>query len=336
MTSRRLALRTPMKIRTRSGDLRKLFERRVNVQHLAERLWAVPASQDGASARKIMAEAGFDVLGVENGGFVSGYVEGATIDDRPCGQQIKTFHPSELVADSTPLIDVLPLLLKRPRLFVLKSNRVGEIVTRADLQKAPVRMLIFGLISLLEMNLLKLIREHYPEDSWEDLLSRARVQQARKVFEGRRERNEEIDLVDCLQLADKRTIILKNERLRTSLILGTRTAGEERLKRIEELRDRLVHAQGKHKPHHRPEPTESGPMAQRSWSSPLTGIGRAEPRVCSGLCEGSESETACGSNIQSIDQTRGPVHRRWMTSTAWISTDASSPWSASPTTSRIC
>ncbi len=232
-----------MKIRTRSEDLRELFERSVSVQHLAEELASCQASDDTSTASKIMAERGFDVLGVEDGGFVSGYVEGAKLEERTCDEQMKTFHPSELVADSTPLIDVLPLLHEKPRVFVLKENRVEEIVTRADLQKAPVRMLIFGFISLLEMNLLELIREHYPGNSWQDLLSETRLEKARALFKGRRERNEEIDLADCLQLCDKRDLILKNDKLRISLGLEPREAGEEQLRHIEDLRDKLAHAQ---------------------------------------------------------------------------------------------
>lgn len=232
-----------MRIRSTSGDLRNLFEQSINVQHLAESLVTVPASSTGSLALKMMTEAGFDVLGIEEGGFVSGYVQKATINDGPCWEQTETFHPSELVADSTPLIDVLPLLLKHPRLFVLRGHRVEEIVTRADLEKAPVQMLTYGLISLLEMNLLRLIRQYYPGDIWRPLLTDQRIEKAEELFARRRRRNEEIDLSDCLQLADKRTIVLKTKELVELLRLESTTSGQEFLKRVERLRDRLAHAQ---------------------------------------------------------------------------------------------
>jgi hypothetical protein len=56
-------------------------------------------------------------------------------------------------------------------------------------------------------------------------------------------RNEEIDLADCLQLCDKRTLLLKDDRLRESLSLGSNSQAERFLKGIEKLRDRLAHGQ---------------------------------------------------------------------------------------------
>ena len=224
-------------------DLRRLFENSVSVQHLSEEFVAVQASSEGSTACKLMKRRGFDTLGVEEEGSVFGYIERSRLEDGPLEGQIEMFHPSELVADSTPLLDVLPILLGKPRVFVLKGNRITEIVTRADLQKAPVRMLIFGLISLLEMSFLGLIRDYYPEDSWKGVLSDGRLRKARDLFELRQQLNEEIDLIDCIQFSDKGTLILKNDKLRAHLGLDPIPDGRRELKRIERLRDKLAHAQ---------------------------------------------------------------------------------------------
>ena len=232
-----------MKIRTRSVDLRRLFENSVSVQHLSEEFVAVQASGEGSTAGGLMKRRGFDTLGVEEEGSVFGYIERTKLEDGPLEGQIQVFHPSELVADSTPLLDVLPILLGKPRVFVLKGNRVAEIVARADLQKVPVRMLIFGLISLLEMNFLELIREYYPDDGWEEVLSDSRLKSAQDLFELRQQVNEEIDLIDCIQLSDKGTLILKNDKIRVHLGLDPISDGRRELVRIERLRNKLSHAQ---------------------------------------------------------------------------------------------
>ena len=53
----------------------------------------------------------------------------------------------------------------RDHLFVLDGPWLESIVTSAGLQKPPVRMLLFGLVSLFDMFLLTLVRKHCPEES---------------------------------------------------------------------------------------------------------------------------------------------------------------------------
>ena len=90
---------------------------------------------------------------------------------------------------------------------------------------------------------LHLIRDYYPDDSWQGSLSPGRLKMAKDLYTRRLARNEEIDLADCLQLCDKRTLLLKDDRLRESLSLGSNSQAERFLKGIEKLRDRLAHGQ---------------------------------------------------------------------------------------------
>ena len=57
----------------------------------------------------------------------------------------------------TPLVDVVSGLNRHPRLFVSVFGRVGGILTRSDLQKAPVRMWLFGMVTILEVGFVQLI-----------------------------------------------------------------------------------------------------------------------------------------------------------------------------------
>lgn len=55
--------------------------------------------------------------------------------------------------------------------------------------------------------------------------------------------NEAIDLADCLQFADKRTIVLNSDTLWSALGFPSKNKGKELLEALEHLRDELVHAQ---------------------------------------------------------------------------------------------
>jgi hypothetical protein len=137
----------------------------------------------------------------------------------------------------------MALLAEKSRLFILERNRVTAIVTRSDLEKAPVRLLLFGLVTLLEAQLLNLIRLYYDADGWQRFLSQRRLAKAEQLLQERAARDEEIDLSDCLQFSDKRDLVLRAERLRTLLGFKSKKSAERFLTEAEALRDRLAHAQ---------------------------------------------------------------------------------------------
>ena len=231
-------------LKSRHKDLRNLFAHSITVRHVLEKLQSCHADDDATVVRKRMEEdLDFDVMGVEEDGEVYGYVERSSLGTGPCRRYKRMFLPSDLIAESTPLIDLLPVLHNTPRIFVLDRNKVTGIVTRGDLQKAPVRMLLFGLVTLLEMHLLRLVRIHYPKDSWQSLLSEARLNLARKLFVERKARNEAVDLADCLQFCDKRKLVLRILEIRDCIKRKCGKSGKFLLESTEKLRDKLAHAQ---------------------------------------------------------------------------------------------
>ena len=237
-------------LKSRSQDLRSLFENSITIEYVAESLKAFSAETLAIIILQWMEEQDFDVVGIETEGIITGYVEKMTliqsINDLnlvPCKEYEKAFKPIDLIAISTPLIKLLPLLQTKTRLFISDCNSVTGIVTQGDLQKAPVRMLLFSLVTLLEMNLLRLIRVYYTTDSWQSILNKERVESAQKLLQESRARNEATDLLDYLQFCDKRDLILHNPDLVTKLGLNSKRAGDRFLKSAEHLRNRLAHAQ---------------------------------------------------------------------------------------------
>ncbi|MEH2191340.1 MAG: hypothetical protein V7K98_01550 [Nostoc sp.] len=233
-------------LKSRSQDLRSLFENNITIEYVAEPLKAMPADAEMTEVLHWMQAQNFDVIGVETGDIISGYVERSSLiqgKEGKCGDYQRVFHPKELIAISTPLMKLLPILQQTPRLFVLDCNQVSGIVTCGDLQKAPARMLLFGLVTLLEMNLLRLVRIYYPQDSWQKILKPERLEVAQRLWRESQERNEATDLLDYLQFCDKRELILNQPELLQQLGLKSKRFGERFLKSAEQLRNRLAHAQ---------------------------------------------------------------------------------------------
>ena len=228
------------------NDLRELFEHSITVRHISEPLASFDADHPAAQVLEFMDKKDYDVVGVRKDGLVSGYVrkEDLSLEDgNKVGVHLVTFEPKELLSETIPLVNVFEVLRNSPRAFVLILGQVGGIVTKGDLQKVPVRMWLFGLISLIEMQLLRIIRDYYPDDSWKHKISEnGRLKKAEDLFEKRRQRNEAIDLADCLQFCDKRDIVLKSDEL-CRLLGFDSTAIYEQLKSLEELRNELAHSQ---------------------------------------------------------------------------------------------
>jgi hypothetical protein len=233
-------------LKSRSQDLRSLFENNITIEYVAEPLKAMPADAEVIEVLHWMEAQNFDVIGVERSDTITGYLERSSLiqgKSSKCGDYERVFHPKELIAISTPLMKLLPILQQTPRLFVLDCNQVSGIVTCGDLQKAPARMLLFGLVTLLEMNLLRLVRLYYPQDSWQAVLKKERLEIAQRLWRESQERNEATDLLDYLQFCDKRELVLNQPELLEHLELKSKRFGERFLKSAEQLRNRLAHAQ---------------------------------------------------------------------------------------------
>ncbi len=223
--------------------LRELFDRSVSVKYIAEPFISFDAVRLASEVRDFMEDKDFDVVGVRRNGLIVGYVERAQLCEGTLEQHLRCFEEQLLLDESSSILGALQLLAQSPRIFVRVMGKVWAIVTKGDLQKAPVRMWLFGIVSLIEMQFLRLIRAVYPQESWKSMISKERLDKARQLLEDRQRRNEAIDLADCLQFADKRTIILKTAELHSAIGFTSSNTAESILEELEQLRNELAHAQ---------------------------------------------------------------------------------------------
>lgn len=230
-------------LKSNSRNLKDIFEQTISARYIAEPFRSFDIDSDASQVKAFMNKHNYDVVGIRRDGKVIGYVKGESLSDGKAGENVLNFDDSERVLDITPLVEVFKKLRDNPRVFVIYLNEVGGIITKGDLQKAPVRMWLFGLVSLLEMQLLRLIRGFYPDELWKKLLKGDRLNEARALFDDRKRRNQAIDLADCLQFCDKKVIVKGSDEIRKALENVSKSSIEKLLKQAEDLRNNLAHAQ---------------------------------------------------------------------------------------------
>lgn len=189
-----------------------------------------------------MDDKGFNVIGVRKDGLIHGYARKSDMIEGKLQDYIIDFGDSERFLETTSLIEVLKAFEKSHIIFVLVFGKVGGIVTRGDLQKYPVMMWLFGIISLIEMQLLRIIRNCQPNDIWIDNL----LEEERKIIENRfksyKKSNAEIDRAECLNLLEKGEIFINDITILKKLNIQ-KEQYEKFFENLKNLRNKVAHQQ---------------------------------------------------------------------------------------------
>jgi hypothetical protein len=223
--------------------VRRVFHESFSARDIAEPLASFDAGASCDEVRVFMDASGLDVIGVRREGQVAGYVEKHSLEQGTCGQHLRAFDDATVQSDTAPLLTILLALNRTPLLFITAFGKVGGIIQRVDLQKAPVRMWLFGAVTLIELRFTELIETYCPADGWKEFLSEARLHKAQALLAERLRRNQSLQLLDCLQFSDKGQIIARHEGIRKFTLFASRRQAEETIKRLEQLRNNLAHAQ---------------------------------------------------------------------------------------------
>ncbi len=230
---------------TRLAELRSLLGTGITAHAVLEPLQSCPANARAVEMARILRERDFDVVGVQSrrADRVIGFVARDALKQGCVRDHLQPMSAEHLVSDATPLASLLSILRTREHVFVLVGPHVRGIVTRADLNKPPVRVYLFGLISLLEMHLGFWLKDAYPNDAWTQKIAPKRLKKAEKLQRDRRSRNQQMSLFECLQFCDKRDLVLARKELRDRLKLGSTGQARSLLERGENLRNLLAHSQ---------------------------------------------------------------------------------------------
>jgi hypothetical protein len=214
-----------------------------SARDLAEPLLSVDEGSPSAATETLFSTSGVDVVGVRKAGKIIGWCSADQLSNSPEQIACQPFDAATLISDAAPLNEVVCLLHVHPRLFVRAFGHVCAVVTRAAIEKPPARMWLFGLVTISEQRVTRMIDDLLPSDAWQEHLSAGRLAKAREVQAMRRQRGQQRTLLDCLQFADKGQIVARNESLRARTRFSSRSEVEKFVQALQDLRNNLAHAQ---------------------------------------------------------------------------------------------
>lgn len=226
---------------TRIVDIEKNILNKFTVDLLYENILSVSKDVSSQEAIYLMTERDFDFIGVmdescENIGYIAKFNIEVTSP-----LPIQEFNQKLVLSTNTPLFSIFKIFLNEPIIFV-KSEKVIGIISPADFNKPICRIYIFSIISLFEMHLNYWITYFYEDGSWSEMVTPLRLKKAEDLYKERKGKNEDLTLLECIQLADKKTILLK-----TNHFLKQFDFSKEKfrslMKMVEPIRNEIAHSQ---------------------------------------------------------------------------------------------
>lgn len=168
--------------------------------------------------------------------------------DRTIGLLVRGDWPGRLVRDAMlplseelivssdmAIAELIPRMKALPCRLILRGDRIDGVVTQSDLLKLPVRIVVFGLLTHLEMVMADLVSTHWPGDEWMTALSpgrRAKLLEKEGVL---RQRGLNPPRIELTEFADKRDLCKR-------LLAAGRKRFDREMDGLRNLRDQLAHA----------------------------------------------------------------------------------------------
>jgi hypothetical protein len=156
--------------------------------------------------------------------------------------KVRVIDEKEIISDSSPIRDVVLYLSSTSGLdhyFVKRVNNFIGIVTRADLNKMPVRVWLFGKISLFE-DIIKSFLHNSCVDI-KDKISSNRYKKAQRLFSYKQQQNEETTLIHCLQICDLYPILKGYDLFDAFFDIEQKSEYEAYFNDLTNLRNNLAH-----------------------------------------------------------------------------------------------
>jgi len=215
-----------------------LFEKNITVEQIASNFECCKKGEEkNKETFENMEEKGYDLMGIDDNGkrYQCVTIEAEVVD----------INIGDIVSDSTPLTDIIELFHENPKrkLFVLNKKRIEGIVIKADLQKGPFLLFIFGLITNFEITCREFIKK-FCGNIWEKHLSEKVRKKLDEYYNDLKHNGEEIDKLHCTFLPNLKPILFKNSNFCTILkdLNLSKTKAKNKFDRIVILRNNLAHS----------------------------------------------------------------------------------------------
>lgn len=188
-----------------------------------------------------LTASGAKAIGVRDKGWVTGYL----LDEDIASKRlvIRAIEQSQQVELDAPLAKVIHLLTLFSCCFVMVNGEAIGVITRQDIEKPVVRMWLFGIITMIEILLVRLIRSRWPDETWSIYLTGGRIEKAKELQTLRHERGTHVALLECLQFSDKLTLATNIPDFLESSGFISNKAARRAIRDLESLRNNLAHGQ---------------------------------------------------------------------------------------------
>lgn len=188
---------------TQLGPLMEIAQGSLTVLQLAELdvKRADPAWR-ASYAQQWLHQGGYDAAPIDDKEpyrFIGAWLEP---DDRLVTRQARPIDATLLVSSDLGLADGVSRLKARPYYFVLHRDNIQGIVTRADLQRPAVGMVLFSLI-LASETAANTVIDRCLGPSCIERLPAGRQARIRKFYDDRLRTNTEVTILECLMLRDR-------------------------------------------------------------------------------------------------------------------------------------
>jgi hypothetical protein len=221
----------------------RMFTQGFAARDLAEPLRSFDSERPAAEVAAIFERQALRVAGVRQCGLTVGWTRDDLAGAATLGERLRPFARGQVVQGDARLSELVVILTHYDFCFVTAMGDVAGVVTRDDLHKPVGRMWLFGIITLIELDLSARLTATWPDGGWTRHLSPGRFEKAETLLQERRRRGHQVELIDCLQLADKAQILTQDETQRAHFGFPTKGAARRVIKDIESLRNHLAHAQ---------------------------------------------------------------------------------------------
>jgi hypothetical protein len=177
-------------------------------------------------------------------GEVTGFIDRDRLgSEGNCGRFSQAFSPDQVLTGDAGFAEVIHVLNRHSYCFISLLGQIQGVISREDINKPYMRMWLFGIITLTEMRMTELVKSHFRGEEWHHLIPEARLHAARNLKLERKRLNQYVELIDCLQMADKGLLIINQPELLSEFGFRSKSAAKKVLKYFQSLRNNLAHAQ---------------------------------------------------------------------------------------------
>jgi hypothetical protein len=223
--------------------VRRMFAEIFSAKDVAEPLLSFDLGMTEGTLLQESKRLNVEVLGLRDAGTVRHYASREVAQNGNVNMIIRPIAKDQVVSGDAMLSDVIAVLTRHQYCFVSILGQIAGVISRGDMQKPIVRMWLFGMIMLIEMDLVARIKRLWPDDAWTRFVSDARLEKAQTLRQERIRRGQHCNLLDCLQLSDKAQILQEDLQQLEEFGFTSKRAAKAVIKELESLRNNLAHAQ---------------------------------------------------------------------------------------------